>query len=109
MLRGPVEPAQGESDLDFAGLHSLVRPIVGYRAKLPEPQREAVEGAIGLAPSRCADRFLVSAGVLSLLAAAAEEYPLLSLVDDALWLDVPSAASLVFTARRLGGSAPRVS
>ena len=97
-----VTGVQGESDLDFAGLHSLVRPIVGYLAKLPEPQRDAVEGALGLAPSRGADRFLVSAGVLSLLAAAAEECPLLCLVDDAQWLDVPSAASLVFTARRLG-------
>jgi len=67
-----VTGVQGESDLDFAGLHSLVRPIVGYLAKLPEPQRDAVEGALGLAPSRGADRFLVSAGVLSLLAAAAE-------------------------------------
>jgi predicted ATPase len=97
-----VTGVQGESDLDFAGLHSLVRPIVGYLAKLPEPQRDAVEGALGLAPSRGADRFLVSAGVLSLLAAAAEECSLLCLVDDAQWLDVPSAASLVFTARRLG-------
>ena len=96
-----VSGVQGESDLDFAGLHGLVRPIVGYLAKLPEPQRDAVEGALGLAPSRGADRFLVSAGVLSLLAAAAEECPL-CLVDDAQWLDVPSAASLVFTARRLG-------
>ncbi len=97
-----VTGVQGESDLDFAGLHSLVRPIVTYLRQLPEPQRDAVAAALGLAPSAGADRFLVSAGVLSLLAAAADDRPVLCLVDDAQWLDVPSAASLVFTARRLG-------
>ena len=97
-----VTGVQAESDLDFAGLHSLVRPILGHLPQLPAPQRDAVAAALGLAPSDGADRFLVSAGVLSLLAAAAEERPILCLVDDAQWLDVPSAASLEFTARRLG-------
>ena len=43
----------------------------------------------------------MSAGVLSLLAAAAEAGPILCLADDAQWLDVLSADSLVFTARRI--------
>ena len=71
-------------------------------AVCPSPQRAALAAALGLASGDGADRFLVSAGVLSLLAAAAEERPVLCLADDAQWLDVPSAASLVFTARRLG-------
>ena len=60
-----------ESDLDFAGLHGLVRPIEAELARVPEPQRDAVAAALGLAPAAGADRFLVSAGVLSLLSAAA--------------------------------------
>ena len=39
--------------------------------------------------------------VLGLLAEAAEERPLLCLVEDTHWLDTPSADALVFAARRL--------
>jgi DNA-binding CsgD family transcriptional regulator len=97
-----VTGVEAESDLDYSGLHSLIWPIIELLPRLPGPQREALAAALGLAPAGGADRFLVSAGVLSLLAAAAEDRPVLCLVDDAQWLDVPSAGSLVFTARRLG-------
>ena len=96
-----VTGVEAESDLAFAGLHGLVWPIVDSLDKLPGPQREAFAAALGLAPSEGRDRFLVSAGALSLLAAAAEPGPVLCLVDDAQWLDVPSVEALVFTARRL--------
>jgi tetratricopeptide (TPR) repeat protein len=65
-----VVGVEAESDLDFAGLHSLMRPIVELLSRLPEPQRVALAAALGLAPAEGSDRFLVSAGVLSLLAAA---------------------------------------
>ena len=96
-----VTGVEAESDLAFAGLHGLVWPIVDSLDELPGPQREAFAAALGLAPSEGRDRFLVSAGVLSLLAAAAEPGPVLCLIDDAQWLDVPSVDALVFTARRL--------
>src|SRR5581483_9667296 len=102
MLVLSVTGVEAESDLDYSGLHSLVRPIINLLPRLPEPQRAALAGALGLAPAGGADRFLISAGVLSLLAAAAEDRPVLCLADDAQWLDVPSAGSMVFTARRLG-------
>ncbi len=79
-----------------------MRPVLALLSHLPEPQREALAAALGLRAAEGADRFLVSAGVLSLLAAAAEERPVLCLVDDAQWLDIPSADALVFTARRIG-------
>jgi DNA-binding CsgD family transcriptional regulator len=92
---------EAEADLGFAGLYGLLRPIVDHLSELPEIQAEALAGALGLAPSTGSDRFLASAAVLGLLAEAAEELPLLCLVEDAHWLDTPSADALIFAARRL--------
>ncbi len=92
---------EAEADLAFAGLYGLLRPILGRLSELPEIQAEALAGALGLARSSGSDRFLASAAVLGLLAEAAEERPLLCLVEDAHWLDTPSAEALVFAARRL--------
>jgi DNA-binding CsgD family transcriptional regulator len=90
-----------ESDLAFGGLYGLLRPIVEKLGELPETQTAALSGALGLTESHGSDRLLVSAAALSLLAAAAEDGPLLCLVDDAQFLDVASAEALVFSARRL--------
>jgi DNA-binding CsgD family transcriptional regulator len=92
---------EAEADLGFAGLYGLLRPITDNLSELPEIQAEALAGALGLAPSTGSDRFLASAAVLGLLAEAAEQLPLLCLVEDAHWLDTPSADALVFAARRL--------
>ena len=96
-----VTGMEDESDLAFSGLHGLLWPVVGHLDELPAPQREALAAALGLGPPEGSERFLISAGVLSLLAAAAEERPVVCLIDDAQWLDVPSADALMFTARRL--------
>ncbi len=90
-----------ESDLPFAGIYGLLRPVMDRLDELPPAQAAALAGALGLAPSAGADRFLVSAAVLGLLAAAAEAGPVLCVIDDAQWLDRPSADALVFAARRL--------
>ena len=92
---------EAESDIAFAGLYGLVRPVLEKLDELPGTQREVLAGALGLAPSAGADRLLVSAAVLSLLAAAAEEIAVLCAIDDAQWLDRPSAEALLFSARRL--------
>jgi DNA-binding CsgD family transcriptional regulator len=96
-----AEGVEAESDLAFAGLHGLLRPVASYLAELPQTQSSVLAGALGLAPSINADRLLISAAVLSLLAVAAENQPVLCVVDDAQWMDRPSADALVFTARRL--------
>jgi hypothetical protein len=96
-----ADGVEAEADLAFAGLQGLLRPVLAYLGELPQPQSRALAGALGLAPSAGADRLLISAAVLSLLAAAAENQPVLCLVDDGQWLDTPSADALVFTARRL--------
>src|SRR5215208_4953621 len=99
-----VLEAQGiesEAELAFAGLHQLLRPILGQVDGLPGPQATALRAAFGLEHGRGNDRFLVSVAVLSLLAEAAERQPVLCVVDDAHWLDEASANALVFVARRL--------
>ena len=92
---------EAESDLAFAGLYGLLRPIMEKLGDLPKTQADALAGALGLAASLGSDRLLVSAATLSLLAAAAEEGPVLCLIDDAQFLDAASAEALVFSARRL--------
>jgi DNA-binding CsgD family transcriptional regulator len=107
---------ESEAELPFAGLHLLLRPALDRIGALPVPQRQALEGAFGLAPGRPGDRgdsggssprggtdrLLIGMAVLSLLSELAGEGPLLCLVDDAHWLDGSSAAALAFAARRLG-------
>jgi DNA-binding CsgD family transcriptional regulator len=101
----PVLRAAGvesESELAFAGLHQLLRPVLGLLSRLPEGQAAALASALGLAGGEVNDRFLVSLGVLGLVSEVAEEEGgLLCVVDDAQWLDRPSAEALVFVARRL--------
>src|SRR4051794_25330847 len=92
---------EAESELAFAALHQLVRPILDGLDRLAEPQAAALAGALGLSHASAGDRFLIGAAVLSLLADAAEEEPLVCVVDDAQWLDRPSADALTFAARRL--------
>ncbi|MEU7886887.1 AAA family ATPase [Microbispora bryophytorum] len=92
---------EAEADLAFAALHQLLLPVAGLLDALPEPQAEAVRGALGLAPAGCGDRFLLAAGVLSLLAEAAAPNGLICVVDDLQWVDRPSADALLFAARRL--------
>jgi len=92
---------ESEAELAFAGLHQLLRPILGQVDRLPGPQATALRAAFGLEQGRVDDRFLVSVAVLSLLAEAAERRPVLCVVDDAHWLDEASANALFFVARRL--------
>ena len=95
---------EAEMELPFAAVQQLCAPLLGLRERLPEPQREALDVAFGLigGPVHPAPNpFLVGLAVLGLLAEAAEEQPVVCLVDDAQWLDSASARTLAFVARRL--------
>src|SRR3954470_23782266 len=92
---------ESEMELAFAGLHALCAPMLGRLQHLPAPQRDALSTAFGLSAGPPPDRFLVGLAVLSLLADAAEEQPLVCIVDDAQWLDRVSAQTLAFVGRRL--------
>jgi DNA-binding CsgD family transcriptional regulator len=92
---------ESEMELAFAALHQICGPVLDRLVRLPAPQRDALGIAFGLQAGPPPDRFLIGLAVLSLLAAAAEDGPLVCLMDDARWLDRASARVLAFAARRL--------
>ena len=93
--------AESETRVGFAALHQLLMPLLGGVDRLPDPQRRALEVAFGSVSGPPADPFRVGLAVLTLLSDAAERRPVLCVVDDAQWLDGPSADVLSFAARRL--------
>ncbi|WP_217922817.1 helix-turn-helix transcriptional regulator [Miltoncostaea oceani] len=93
---------ESEASLAFAGLADVLRPVLDRRGALPPAQRTAIEAAMALGPPAVPDRFAAYAAALGLLEVVAAEAPLLVLVDDVHWLDVPSREALLFCARRLG-------
>jgi DNA-binding CsgD family transcriptional regulator len=96
-----VVGVESEMDFAFSGVHQLCAPLLRYLMRLPEPQRVALETVFALKAGPTPDRFLVALSTLTLLAEAAEDQPLLCVVDDAQWLDAASAQILGFVARRL--------
>ena len=114
LLRYAIEEAAGfrllrargmesESDIPYAGL-GRARDAAA-RAPGRDPVRAGRRAArrLGARPARRAsDRFTVPAALLSLLARAADEQPLLAIVDDTQWLDEPSLEAFLFAGRRLG-------
>jgi DNA-binding CsgD family transcriptional regulator len=112
LLRYAVEQASGlrvmqiagvesQIELAYAGLHQLCTPLLDRLDVLPEPQRVALSVVLGLASGEPPDRLLVALAALGLMSAAAEERPLLCVVDDLQWVDDSSAVVLEFVARRL--------
>jgi DNA-binding CsgD family transcriptional regulator len=96
-----ISGVEGEMELPFAAVQQLVNPFAELTEHLPDPQREALDVAFGLSGGPAPDRFLVGLATLGVLSEAAEDQPLLALVDDAQWLDDSSAQALAFVARRL--------
>ena len=99
VLRGTG--VQSEVTLPFAALHQLLYPVLDQLPALPTPQSAALGAAFGLTPGRSDDPFLVAVAVLTLVSEVSAGEGLLCLVDDAQWLDGPSADALIFVARRL--------
>ena len=92
---------ESESELAFAALHQILRPVLDRVDRLPAPQAAALRAAFALSEERVEGRFRISLAVLGLLSEVSEERPVLCLVDDAQWLDQASADALVFAALRL--------
>src|SRR5664280_1617251 len=97
-----ARPLEAESELPFAGLADLLRPLLGLLDRIPPPQAAVLSGALAIGPATPGDRFAAAAATISLLAAGGDVAAVLAVVDDAQWLDTPSREALLFAARRLG-------
>jgi AAA ATPase domain len=96
-----VKGVESEMELAFAGLHQLCAPLLDRLERLPAPQRDALRIAFRMTAGEPPDRFMVGLATLGLLAEAAEDEPLVCVVDDGQWLDRVSAQTVAFVARRL--------
>ena len=92
---------QSESDLAFGALSALLRPALSAIGGLPRVQADSLGAAVGLSSSARVERLACNAGVVSLLAAAAHERPVLVAADDLQWFDAGSREVILFAARRM--------
>ncbi|MGZ4313199.1 MAG: ATP-binding protein, partial [Solirubrobacteraceae bacterium] len=96
---------QSESALAFSALSALLRPVLTGIEELPAVQAQSLHAAVGLATRAQVEQLPCHAGVVSLLAAAAEAQPVLVAADDVQWFDEASRDALLFAARRLTSDA----
>ncbi|MCW0212965.1 MAG: LuxR C-terminal-related transcriptional regulator [Pseudonocardia sp.] len=95
--------AQSEAHLPFAGLHQLLRPLLGRADRLPEHQRDALLACFAMTDSLVVNPFFTSLAVLELLVDTSAEAPVLVCLDDLHLMDQPSVDALAFVARRIAG------
>ena len=92
-----------ERDVGFAALHRLLAPILHQIERLPEPQRDAMNSALGLAAGPPSTPLLLGLATTALASNAVRaRHRMLCIFDDAQWIDRETLAPLTFWARRLG-------
>jgi len=97
-------PAGGEVELSFAALSDLLDGQADIAlTTLPAPQRRGLEVALLRRDDdgRPPDPRAIAAGVLGTIRALAADQALVIAIDDAQWLDAPSAAAITYCIRRL--------
>jgi DNA-binding NarL/FixJ family response regulator len=92
-------------ELPYACLQEFLRSEIEEIEQLPHPQRRAVEVALGRADGDAPDRLLVGLGLLNLLSILSAKRAVLCVIDDAQWLDTPSAQAIAFAARHVSKEA----
>ncbi|TAJ99312.1 MAG: LuxR family transcriptional regulator [Chloroflexota bacterium] len=98
-----ARPAETEADFAYAALGDLLRDDwEAVRSALPRQQIESLSIALGLAdrPAGGIEPSLVQAAVSNALLSLAADRPLVLAIDDAQWIDGPTAAVVQFVARR---------
>src|SRR3954471_11838544 len=73
---------ESEMGLPYSGVHQLCAPMLHALDRLPPPQGDALATVFGLSAGPAPDRFLAGLAVLSLLSEAAQQQPLICIVDD---------------------------
>ena len=100
-----ARPAGAEIQLSLAALADLLEAhLGGVLGDLPAPQRRALEGALLVAEEDGGagpDQRAIAAGTLNAIRGLARRTPVTLAIDDAQWLDGPSAEVLAFVLRRL--------
>src|ERR1044071_53451 len=92
---------QSEAHLPFAGLHQLLRPVRERVDELSSLQRDALRAAFGLTHDVAPEPYRIAMAALDLISEVATDGPVLLVVEDAHWLDRPTADVLAFVARRI--------
>jgi DNA-binding CsgD family transcriptional regulator len=92
---------ESEAEVAFAGLHQLLRPVLGALAQLPPTQRQTLEAALGLDVDVEPDPYRVAVAAFHLVCEVADTTPLALIVDDAQWLDRATLSVIAFIGRRL--------
>lgn len=103
-------PSRSEMDLSYAGLVGLLGDLGPELVDaLPAPQARVLRTILRLEEAaEPVDRLSLGLATAAAVRARATTGPLLLAVDDAQWLDQPTARTLSFVVRRLAGTCVRV-
>ncbi|HEY2878342.1 helix-turn-helix transcriptional regulator [Nocardioides sp.] len=104
------QPTRSEMELSYAGLVGLLGDLgIDAVRELPAPQARVLRTVMRLEETvEPVDRLSLDLATLAVLRAVAADRPLLVAVDDAQWLDQPTARVLAFVVRRLAGTSTRI-
>ncbi|MFI7134348.1 AAA family ATPase [Nonomuraea sp. NPDC050153] len=92
---------ESEAQLAFAGLHQLFAPVMEYLDRVEPFHRDTLRRVLGLRDGPAPDRLAISVASLAVLAAVAEDGPVLIAVEDAHWVDHPTREVMMFILLRL--------
>ena len=96
---------ESESTLSLATVLTVIRGLRRFVDRVPVGYRTLLQALLGETAGTNSEALLLGAAILDLVSTAAEERPVLLVLDDWHWVDVESAAVLNFAFRRLDSDA----
>ncbi|WP_062430818.1 AAA family ATPase [Herbidospora daliensis] len=92
---------ESEAQLAFAGLHQLFAPVMHHLDRIEPFHQDVLRRVLGLREGPAPDRLAISVASLAVLAAVAQDGPVLVAVEDAHWVDHPTREVMMFILMRL--------